>query len=159
MCVCNSVCCTCVSITLLCQGTMTVRHPGATPAAHCGAHLPFPLTHVSAGRPARRARRRHALHHHAHQQHRNPTSLSHHTRASQVGLRAARGAGMHCIITPTSSTEDQPFCEEGAAAVVTQMAGDGYRVVSAMRGEGVEYTLACRAQGTSLFATRAPLPS
>ncbi|KAI8473384.1 MAG: HAD-like domain-containing protein [Monoraphidium minutum] len=47
---------------------------------------------------------------------------------SMVGLRAARGAGMHCIITPTSSTEDQPFCEEGAAAVVKQLAGPGYRV-------------------------------
>lgn len=49
---------------------------------------------------------------------------------SMVGLRAARGAGMHCVITPTSSTEDQPFCEEGAAAVVSQLAGKTYRVVS-----------------------------
>lgn len=48
----------------------------------------------------------------------------------QVGLRAATGAGMRCVITPTSSTEDQPFCEEGAAAVVPQLAGAGYRVVS-----------------------------
>ncbi|KAI8466363.1 MAG: HAD-like domain-containing protein [Monoraphidium minutum] len=47
---------------------------------------------------------------------------------SMVGLRAATGAGMHCLITPTSSTEDQPFCEQGAAAVVGQLAGPAYRV-------------------------------
>ncbi|GBF87692.1 HAD subfamily IA [Raphidocelis subcapitata] len=47
---------------------------------------------------------------------------------SMVGLRAATGAGMHCVITPTASTEDQPFCEEGAAAVVAQLAGPNYRV-------------------------------
>ncbi len=38
---------------------------------------------------------------------------------SMVGLRAAMGAGMHCIITPTSSTESAPFCEEGASAVLS----------------------------------------
>lgn len=47
---------------------------------------------------------------------------------SMVGLRAATSAGMHCMITPTSSTDDQPFCEEGAAAVVPQLAGASYRV-------------------------------
>jgi beta-phosphoglucomutase-like phosphatase (HAD superfamily) len=54
----------------------------------------------------------------------------------QVGLRAATSAGMHCIITPTSSTEDQPFCEEGAAAVVPQLAGNSYRVVGGLWGAG-----------------------
>lgn len=49
--------------------------------------------------------------------------------ARKVGLRAARGAGMQCLITPTSSTDDQPFCEEGAAAVVSALAGATYRVV------------------------------
>ncbi|KIY96034.1 Protein cbbY [Monoraphidium neglectum] len=53
---------------------------------------------------------------------------------SMVGLRAARGAGMHCVITPTSSTEDQPFCEEGAAAVVSVLAGKTFRVVGGLAG-------------------------
>jgi HAD superfamily hydrolase (TIGR01509 family) len=47
---------------------------------------------------------------------------------SMVGLRAAVGAGMRCVITPTASTEDQPFCAEGALAVVPALAGDLYRV-------------------------------
>jgi HAD superfamily hydrolase (TIGR01509 family) len=47
---------------------------------------------------------------------------------SMVGLRAALGAGMHCIITPTTSTVDAPFCQEGAVAVVPVLAGDLYRI-------------------------------
>lgn len=47
---------------------------------------------------------------------------------SMVGLRAAIGAGMNCIITPTTSTMDAPFCQEGAVAVVPVLAGDLYRV-------------------------------
>ncbi|KAG2424274.1 hypothetical protein HXX76_014652 [Chlamydomonas incerta] len=47
---------------------------------------------------------------------------------SLVGLRAAVGAGMHCIITPTASTAAADFCGEGAAAVVQQLRGDTYQV-------------------------------
>jgi len=42
---------------------------------------------------------------------------------SLVGLRAAVGAGMHCIITPTASTASANFCEEGASAVLSSLAG------------------------------------
>ena len=37
---------------------------------------------------------------------------------SLVGLRAAKGAGMKCIITYTESTSDCDFYAEGADAVV-----------------------------------------
>ncbi|KAF5832639.1 HAD-like domain-containing protein [Dunaliella salina] len=37
---------------------------------------------------------------------------------SMPGLRAAIGAGMHCVITPTSSTDSGAFEEEGAGAVL-----------------------------------------
>merc|ERR1711976_655611 len=47
---------------------------------------------------------------------------------SIVGLRAATGANMNCLITCTPSTADQPFISEGAAAVVPALAGDGYQV-------------------------------
>jgi len=40
---------------------------------------------------------------------------------SIVGLKAAKGAGMKCIITYTSSTKDQPFFETGADAVVEDL--------------------------------------
>ncbi|PNW73203.1 hypothetical protein CHLRE_14g623000v5 [Chlamydomonas reinhardtii] len=47
---------------------------------------------------------------------------------SLVGLRAAKGAGMHCIITPTTSTASADFCGEGAAAVVQALKGPNYKV-------------------------------
>ena len=47
---------------------------------------------------------------------------------AQVGLRAAKGAGMHCIITPTTSTASADFCGEGAAAVVQALKGPNYKV-------------------------------
>jgi len=47
---------------------------------------------------------------------------------SIVGLKAATGAGMQCLITCTPSTADQPFAEGGAAAVVPALRGDGYAV-------------------------------
>jgi beta-phosphoglucomutase-like phosphatase (HAD superfamily) len=40
---------------------------------------------------------------------------------SLVGLRAAKGAGMKCIITYTDSTADQDFYGEGADAVVPDL--------------------------------------
>eukprot|EP00960_Hanusia_phi_P059533 764203-Hanusia_phi.AAC.2 len=40
---------------------------------------------------------------------------------SLVGLRAAKGAGMKCIITYTESTKDQDFYGEGADAVVADL--------------------------------------
>jgi HAD superfamily hydrolase (TIGR01509 family) len=47
---------------------------------------------------------------------------------SLVGLRAAVGAGMKCIITPTASTSSADFIAEGATAVVSAMAGPGFKV-------------------------------
>eukprot|EP00899_Mesostigma_viride_P025500 jgi/Mesvir1/6134/Mv00838-RA.1 len=47
---------------------------------------------------------------------------------SMVGLRAAVGAGMHCIITPTASTINEDFCGEGAAAVVESLGGPLHQV-------------------------------
>jgi hypothetical protein len=41
---------------------------------------------------------------------------------SLVGLRAAKGAGMKCIITYTESTKDEDFYAEGADAVVADLA-------------------------------------
>eukprot|EP00802_Teleaulax_amphioxeia_P015185 Tamp_15271.p1 GENE.Tamp_15271~~Tamp_15271.p1 ORF type:complete len:384 (-),score=82.11 Tamp_15271:402-1427(-) len=41
---------------------------------------------------------------------------------SLVGLRAAKGAGMKCIITYTESTKDEDFYAEGADAVVPDLA-------------------------------------
>ena len=46
----------------------------------------------------------------------------------KVGLRAAVGAGMRCIITPTTSTASADFKGEGATAVVPVLQGEGYRV-------------------------------
>ena len=46
----------------------------------------------------------------------------------QVGLKAAVGAGMRCIITPTNSTDSVDFMAEGATAVVPVLKGEGYRV-------------------------------
>lgn len=40
---------------------------------------------------------------------------------SLVGLRAAKGAGMKCIITYTESTKDCDFYAEGADAVVEDL--------------------------------------
>mmetsp|Transcript_15918 Transcript_15918/g.39246 ORF Transcript_15918/g.39246 Transcript_15918/m.39246 type:complete len:370 (-) Transcript_15918:306-1415(-) len=40
---------------------------------------------------------------------------------SIVGLKAAKGAGMNCIITYTSSTQDQDFKESGADAVLEDL--------------------------------------
>jgi len=42
---------------------------------------------------------------------------------SLVGLRAARGADMRCVITYTPSTEKEDFYGEGAAAKVSSLAG------------------------------------
>lgn len=48
---------------------------------------------------------------------------------SMVGLRAAVGANMPCIITPTTSTASADFMGEGAAAVLPKgLAGDGFKV-------------------------------
>eukprot|EP00873_Tetraselmis_striata_P045675 jgi/Tetstr1/465939/TSEL_010553.t1 len=47
---------------------------------------------------------------------------------SLVGLRAAVGAGMPCLITYHKSTEGQPFVEEGAAGVLPALAGDGFTI-------------------------------
>lgn len=47
---------------------------------------------------------------------------------SMVGLRAAVGAGMRCIITPTNSTASADFLGEGASAVVPVLAGEGFSV-------------------------------
>lgn len=40
---------------------------------------------------------------------------------SLVGLRAAKGAGMKCIITYTVSTKDEDFYGEGADAVLEDL--------------------------------------
>jgi len=40
---------------------------------------------------------------------------------SLVGLRAAKGAGMKCIITYTASTKDEDFYAEGADAVIEDL--------------------------------------
>lgn len=40
---------------------------------------------------------------------------------SIVGLNAAVGAKMHCIITPTSSTANEDFISKGASAVLTNL--------------------------------------
>mmetsp|Transcript_10213 Transcript_10213/g.15274 ORF Transcript_10213/g.15274 Transcript_10213/m.15274 type:complete len:472 (-) Transcript_10213:116-1531(-) len=42
---------------------------------------------------------------------------------SIIGLKAAKGAGMKCIITYTGSTKNQPFFEEGANAVIEDLGG------------------------------------
>ena len=42
---------------------------------------------------------------------------------SLVGLRAAKAAGMKCIITPTESTQNCDFFAEGADAVVQDLSG------------------------------------
>lgn len=47
---------------------------------------------------------------------------------SIVGLRAAKGANMQCLITCTPSTADQPFIAQGAAAVVPALAGDNHAI-------------------------------
>jgi len=47
---------------------------------------------------------------------------------SLVGLRAAKAAGMHCIITPTASTASADFRAEGAAAVVPSLKTDSFQV-------------------------------
>lgn len=51
-----------------------------------------------------------------------------HAEDSMVGLRAAVGAGMKCIITPTASTASADFIGEGAAAVAPVLEGLGYRI-------------------------------
>ena len=43
---------------------------------------------------------------------------------SLVGLRAAVGASMHCVITPTSSTASADFLGEGAKKVVADLGED-----------------------------------
>ena len=43
---------------------------------------------------------------------------------SLVGLRAAVGASMHCVITPTSSTASADFIGEGAKKVVADLGAD-----------------------------------
>ena len=40
-------------------------------------------------------------------------------------LRAAKGAGMKCLITYTKSTEDEDFYGEGADAKVPELASAG----------------------------------
>lgn len=58
--------------------------------------------------------------------------------------RAAVGAGMTCIITPTESTASASFCAEGAAAVLTEgLAGDGYQVSGGARGRAGRCGAAC----------------
>ena len=42
-----------------------------------------------------------------------------------VGLRAAKGAGMKCIITYTSSTAGEDFYGEGADAKVPDLVANG----------------------------------
>eukprot|EP00668_Euglena_longa_P002157 GGOE01002499.1.p1 GENE.GGOE01002499.1~~GGOE01002499.1.p1 ORF type:complete len:687 (-),score=113.08 GGOE01002499.1:95-1876(-) len=42
---------------------------------------------------------------------------------SLVGLRAAKAAGMRCVITYTESTKDQDFFAEGADAVMADLSG------------------------------------
>jgi beta-phosphoglucomutase-like phosphatase (HAD superfamily) len=42
---------------------------------------------------------------------------------SLVGLRAAKAAGMRCVVTYTASTKDQDFFAEGADAVVGDLSG------------------------------------
>ena len=44
---------------------------------------------------------------------------------SLVGLRAAKGAGMRCLITYTSSTESEDFYGEGADAKVPELGAKG----------------------------------
>jgi len=47
---------------------------------------------------------------------------------SMVGLRAALGAGMPCLVTYHKSTVGQPFMEEGAAAMVPMLRADHYSI-------------------------------
>jgi len=49
---------------------------------------------------------------------------------SLVGLRAAKGAGMRCIITYTDSTENEDFYGEGADAKVPNLASRGVTLSS-----------------------------
>ncbi len=44
---------------------------------------------------------------------------------SMVGLRAAKGAGMKCLITYTKSTEGEDFYGQGADAKVPELASAG----------------------------------
>lgn len=64
---------------------------------------------------------------------------------SLVGLRAAVGAGMKCLITYTPSTVAEDFYGEGAAAKVPNL-GVGV-TVETLFGQGVplaEIAVACR---------------
>jgi beta-phosphoglucomutase-like phosphatase (HAD superfamily) len=47
---------------------------------------------------------------------------------SIVGLNAARGAGMICIITPTASTANGDFVSRGATAVLDTLQEGGRQV-------------------------------
>lgn len=47
---------------------------------------------------------------------------------SLVGLRAAIGANMACVVTYTSSTADQDFYGEGAVAKVPDLGSRGVRL-------------------------------
>jgi HAD superfamily hydrolase (TIGR01509 family) len=49
---------------------------------------------------------------------------------SMVGLRAARGAGMKCLITYTTSTASADFYGEGASAKVPELASAGVTLES-----------------------------
>lgn len=49
---------------------------------------------------------------------------------SMVGLRAARGANMKCVITYTSSTASADFYGEGASAKVPELASAGVNLES-----------------------------
>jgi HAD superfamily hydrolase (TIGR01509 family) len=59
---------------------------------------------------------------------------------SLVGLRAAKGAGMKCLITYTSSTESEDFYSEGADAKVPELKAKGVTldmIFGPMREKGV----------------------
>lgn len=53
---------------------------------------------------------------------------------SMVGLRAAKGAGMKCLITYTSSTASEDFYAEGADAKVPELASAGVTFSSIFQG-------------------------
>ena len=60
---------------------------------------------------------------------------------STIGLRAAKGAGMRCLITYTSSTEKEDFYGEGADAKVPELGAKGVTldmIFGPMREKGVD---------------------
>ena len=84
--------------------------------------LPFFFEFVRRTRPVHSVSGHHDTLSHPRARFRARESLNHVViEDSLVGLRAAKGAGMKCIITYTESTKDEDFYGEGADAVVADL--------------------------------------